>query len=211
MRRLMRRIRQAVRNVLVFAAVLLTAPLWLAVRIALAAGAKDGGFVTCSQILSVAPGLAGIFLRRGFYRMTLDSCSLDATVECGTWITHPQLRIANGVYIGGRCNVGMCDIGEATLIADHVNILSGRQQHIFAAANGTITVQGGRLERVCIGRNVWIGCNAVVMADVGDNTVIGAGSVVVKAIPANCVAVGNPCTVKRTLAAAGGSPPDEKV
>lgn len=48
-----------------------------------------------------------------------------------------------------------------------------------------------------IGNDVWIGGNVCVMPGVtiGDNTVIGAGSVVTKDIPANVVAVGNPCKV----------------
>lgn len=54
---------------------------------------------------------------------------------------------------------------------------------------------------VHIGRNVWIGAGAVIVPGVtiGDNTVIGAGSVVTKDIPANVVAVGNPCRVMREI------------
>lgn len=54
---------------------------------------------------------------------------------------------------------------------------------------------------VHIGENVWIGANSVVLPGVtiGDNSVIGAGSVVTKDIPANVVAVGNPCRVLREI------------
>lgn len=54
---------------------------------------------------------------------------------------------------------------------------------------------------VHIGRNCWIGAGALIMPGVtiGDNTVIGAGSVVTKDIPANVVAVGNPCRVMREI------------
>lgn len=54
---------------------------------------------------------------------------------------------------------------------------------------------------VRIGNNVWIGAGACVMPGVtiGDNTVIGAGSVVTRDIPANVVAVGNPCRVVREI------------
>ncbi|POB65431.1 galactoside O-acetyltransferase, partial [Vibrio vulnificus] len=49
--------------------------------------------------------------------------------------------------------------------------------------------------------NVWIGANSVVLPGVtiGENSVIGAGSVVTKDIPANVVAVGNPCRVLRPI------------
>ena len=54
---------------------------------------------------------------------------------------------------------------------------------------------------VTIGRNCWIGAGAVILpgVSIGDNTVIGAGSVVTKDIPANVVAVGNPCRVLRRI------------
>ena len=54
---------------------------------------------------------------------------------------------------------------------------------------------------VRIGHNVWIGANSVVLPGVtiGDNSVIGAGSVVTRDIPANVVAVGNPCRVLREI------------
>lgn len=52
-----------------------------------------------------------------------------------------------------------------------------------------------------IGKNCWIGAGAVITPGVtiGDNTVIGAGSIVTKDIPANVVAVGNPCRVMREI------------
>ena len=54
---------------------------------------------------------------------------------------------------------------------------------------------------VRIGKNCWLGAGVIVMPGVtiGDNTVIGAGSVVTKDIPANVVAVGNPCRVMRPI------------
>ena len=52
-----------------------------------------------------------------------------------------------------------------------------------------------------IGRNCWLGAGVIVLPGVtiGDNTVIGAGSVVTKDIPADVVAVGNPCRVLRPI------------
>ena len=54
---------------------------------------------------------------------------------------------------------------------------------------------------IWIGRNCWIGAGAILLPGVhiGDGTVIGAGSVVTKDIPANVVAVGNPCRVLRPI------------
>lgn len=54
---------------------------------------------------------------------------------------------------------------------------------------------------VHIGNNVWIGAHAVLLPGVkiGENTVIGAGSVVTKDLPDNVIAVGNPCRVIREI------------
>ena len=54
---------------------------------------------------------------------------------------------------------------------------------------------------VHIGKNCWLGASVIVMPGVtiGDNTVIGAGSVVTKDIPSGVVAVGNPCRILREV------------
>ncbi len=54
---------------------------------------------------------------------------------------------------------------------------------------------------VHIGRNCWIGAGAILLpgVTVGDNAVIGAGSIVTKDVPANTLAVGNPCRVLREI------------
>ena len=54
---------------------------------------------------------------------------------------------------------------------------------------------------VRIGRNCWLGAGVIVMPGVtiGDNVVIGAGSIVTKDIPSNVVAVGNPCRILREV------------
>ena len=72
-----------------------------------------------------------------------------------------------------------------------------------------ITVTGSRIKRtdyeaalpITLGRNVWLGGGVIVCPGVtiGDNSVVGAGSVVTRDIPANVVAVGNPARVIREI------------
>ena len=54
---------------------------------------------------------------------------------------------------------------------------------------------------VRIGNNCWLGAGVIVLPGVtiGDNTIVGAGSIVTKDLPANVVAVGNPCKVLRPI------------
>ncbi len=54
---------------------------------------------------------------------------------------------------------------------------------------------------ITIGNNVWIGGHVVINPDItiGDNTVIASGSVVTKDIPANVIAMGNPCKIYREI------------
>lgn len=53
----------------------------------------------------------------------------------------------------------------------------------------------------CIGDNVDIGCNSVIIGDIviGDNSVVGAGSIVIRNLPRDCVAAGNPAQIIRLM------------
>ena len=92
----------------------------------------------------------------------------------------------------------LASIGEWTQISSHVEIPSGRNQHQRDASGNLVDSID---EGVRIGARCWIGASAVVLADIGDHTTIGAGAVVVKSIPPQSVAVGNPAKVIRTLSA----------
>jgi acetyltransferase-like isoleucine patch superfamily enzyme len=193
--------RALVRDGVVWLGVALVAPLWILARVERRCGRRDGWFAGCSELLSLVPGKPGIFLGRSFYRMTLGQCSTDCHVGFGTTFAHPDAVIHSGVYIGNRCTLGSVTIERDATIGSNVDILSGRRQHGFAKAGISVQQQQGRFERVRIGRNAWIGNSSVIMADVGDDCVIGAAAVVVKAIEGGSIAVGNPAEVKRRRAA----------
>lgn len=85
------------------------------------------------------------------------------------------------------------------------NVLLGPNVGIFTAGHPlhhTLRVQEYEYAfPIHIGNNVWIGGNVSVNpgVSIGDNSVIGSGSVVTKNIPANVIAVGNPCKVVRSI------------
>ena len=88
-------------------------------------------------------------------------------------------------------------IGDNCQMAPNVAIYTAGHP-VHPAARNTAYEYG---IEVTIGDNVWLGGNTVVLPGVhiGDNTVIGAGSVVTKDIPAWCIAAGNPCKVIRRI------------
>ena len=149
-----------------------------------------------ANLLALAPGLPGDYLRIAFYRLTLEQCSLSSRISFGAFFAHPEARVGPGVYIGSYSIIGRAHIGARTQIASSVQILSGKHQHL-RDGNGRISGSGeGAFTTVTVGTDCWIGAAAIVMADIGDGSTIGAGSVVTRPIPPNSVAVGSPARVK---------------
>src|ERR1039458_7366283 len=146
-----------------------------------------------SQLLASAPGLPGSFLRAAYYRLTLRQCSIDIAVGFGSFFVHPETTVGKFVSIGAYCVVGRAQIGTCTQIASHVEIPSGRHQH-DRDVDGRL--HGGSIYgHTVIGEHCRIGASVVVLASIGDRSTVGAGSVVVKDIPADVTAVGNPARV----------------
>lgn len=88
-------------------------------------------------------------------------------------------------------------VGDNTMFGPNVIVATGGHPVL-----AELRAQGNQYNApVHIGKNCWIGAGAIIVPGVtiGDNTVIGAGSVVTKDIPANVVAVGNPCKVLREV------------
>lgn len=114
----------------------------------------------------------------------------------------------SNIHAGDRLfmNFG-CVILDCNRVEIGDNLLCGPYVQIYTASHPT-DPQIRRLGQefaspIRIGNDVWIGGGSIIGPGVtiGDNTTIGAGSVVVKDIPANVVAVGNPCRVIRTITA----------
>lgn len=107
-----------------------------------------------------------------------------------------NISIENNVYINFGCVILDCaevTIGAHTLLDPNVGIYT--VNHAICAEE---RIKGGcRCMPVHIGKRVWIGGDAKILAGVtvGDDTIIGAGSVVTKSIPAGVIAAGNPCRV----------------
>lgn len=104
------------------------------------------------------------------------------------------------IYIGNKCG-----FSGVSIVSD-LSVVIGN--NVLVGANSSIGDREDHRERynaapkkIVIDDNVWIGMNCIVMKGVhiGSNSIIAAGSVVTKDIPANCIAGGVPCRVIKLL------------
>ena len=111
-----------------------------------------------------------------------------------------KVHFGNGVYANFNLTmVDDCDIfvGNNVMFGPNVTVSAGTHpihpELRSKQAQYNIPIH--------IGNNVWIGANSVILpgVNIGDNSVIGAGSIVTKDIPSNVIAVGNPCRVLREI------------
>jgi len=126
----------------------------------------------------------------------------DRTVRLTTWAMNEHqgridiadaVLICPGVRIDSACQVS---IGESTMLAAGAYITDADWHDVYDR-----TQPIGQTAAVVLENNVWIGDGAIVCKGVriGANSVIGAGSVVTRDIPANVIAAGNPAKPVKTL------------
>lgn len=133
----------------------------------------------------------------------LGDCGEDVYIEAPFYANFGGHHCHFGNHIYANYHLTCVDdthiyIGDCTMLGPNVTIATAGHP-ILPELRGEQYYQFNM--PVHIGRNCWIGAGAIIMPGVtiGDNTVIGAGSVVTKDIPANVVAVGNPCRVMREI------------
>lgn len=113
--------------------------------------------------------------------------------DCGRNIT-----VGKNVFINACCNFqdqGGITIGDGSQIGHKVT-LATLNHGVAPEDRGTLYPAP-----ITIGKNVWIGAAATLLPGVtiGDNSIIGAGSLVTKDVPKNSIAVGNPCRVIKSI------------
>jgi len=116
-----------------------------------------------------------LYLRKG---VTLSTFSAQSTIQIGDGVL-----IGDSTFIGAH---GRITIGDNTMIAAEVVI--------FDTDWHGIDGQPPKEEPISIGRHVWIGLRDLILEGVtiGDNSIVGAGSVVTKSVAPNSVVAGNP-------------------
>lgn len=109
-----------------------------------------------------------------------------------------NMRVGKNVFINHACTFmdrGGITIGDDCFIGPKVT-LTTLNHGVLPSQRRTLTAKP-----ITLGKNVWIGANAVVLQGVtiGDNSVVGAGSVVTKDVPVNVVVVGSPAKILRSI------------
>src|SRR5439155_8575805 len=131
-----------------------------------------------SELLALLPGKLGVIWRRSWYQRTLEVCGTKLVVEWMSVFKSESATVGDRVYIGPFCWISRTHLGDDVMLAGRVTILSGKAQHGTARIDLPMRQQPGRMADVRIGCDVWVGDSAVIMSDVADGTVVGAGSVV---------------------------------
>ena len=127
-----------------------------------------------------------------------EGCYIEQPLRAN-WGGH-HVHLGSNVYANFNLTLvddGEIYIGDRVMIGPNVTIATANHP-----INAELRGRGLQYNRdVQIGDNTWIGANTVIVPGVriGKNCVIGAGSVVTKDIPANVVAYGNPCRVEKEL------------
>jgi virginiamycin A acetyltransferase len=158
---------------------------------------RDRALESTSQLLALVPGISGQYIRRAVLQRVLARCSASALVEFGTLFSQAGAMLDDNVYVGPRCQLGLVHLERDVLIAANVQIPSGGNTHYFNDPTKPIREQGGERRMVTIGAGAWIGTGAIVLADVGKETVVAAGSVVTKPLPDGVIAAGVPARILR--------------
>ncbi|WP_140764802.1 acyltransferase [Mesorhizobium sp. B4-1-4] len=151
------------------------------------------------SVLGVSPHIAGkgaielgsLVSFRGFGSRSWFHVLGNARLSIGS-----RSFINSGVMIDVSTAVS---IGKNCLVGDCVVIQDSNYHEIDEGA-------GVKTKAVVIGDNVWIGRNSIILpgVEIGDHSVIGAGSVVTKSVPPHSLVAGNPARIIREIAASPG-------
>ena len=165
--------------------------------------------VELSRDVRLGPGVD--FNLGGGYRNTLKPAGSKGQIRIGEqgwiekgtvlWAFDGAIRTGTNVFLGPYVTIyghGGVDIGDQTLVSMHTTILSSN--HTVPERGKEIRAQPDILLPTKIGRDCWIGANAVILGGVtiGDGCVVGAGAVVSGDLPAYSVAMGVPARAVRT-------------
>ena len=152
---------------------------------------QEYNFLPCDETEKKADLLRRILKKTG------KNCTIEPFFQCDYGY---NISVGENFYANHNCvflDTAPITFGDHVFIGPNCGFYAA--EHPLDAATRNKELESAR--PITVGNNVWIGGNVCVLpgVSIGDNAVIGAGSVVVKNIPENSVAVGNPCEVIQKL------------
>lgn len=172
---------------------------------------KETGRIDVDQSVIIFPETS-IWAFSGHIKVEKETCirgCLEIQRENGT------IDVGSNCYIGDHSRIWAAEsvkIGNNVLIAHNVNVFDNDTHPIDYLERrddaDNIIFKGKRKNYsslrsapVVIGDDVWIGCNSIILkgVEIGEGSIIGAGSVVTKNVPPNTLVAGNPARVVKAL------------
>ena len=149
-------------------------------------------YLTATRSIAMVPGVAGIYIRRFFYRWTLAACGEEFIVDWMGVLKTPTISVGRRCFVGSFCFIAECVLHDEARIAHHSVVQGGPHTHGFERIDIPMADQPGAIRAVSIGPNVWIGAGARILNDVAPGTMVGAGAVVTRVFEENAILVGVP-------------------
>lgn len=99
--------------------------------------------------------------------------------------------------MGSYCIIGTVAIEDEVMMASRISITSGKHQHFDESGN---IVAAPRFDKITIGRKTWIGEGAIILANIGSNCIVSAGTIVInEASQSRLLIAGNPGRIIKDL------------
>jgi len=158
-----------------------------------------------SDFLSIAPTVKlGKDVKLSQF-INLYGCEVGDETKIGAFV-----EIQKNARVGRRCKISshsfICegvDIADNVFIGHSVTFINDTYPRATAGTGGLQTEADWKVEktRVCEGASIGSGSTILANVTIGENAIVGAGSVVTKDVPANAIVAGNPAKVLRFVTA----------
>jgi acetyltransferase-like isoleucine patch superfamily enzyme len=130
-------------------------------------------------------------------------CQVGDNTKIGAFV-----EIQKNAYIGSRCKISshtfICEgvtIEDEVFIGHSVTFINDMYPRATTESGGLQTESDWKVDKTLVKRRASIGSGSTILANVtiGENAIVGAGSVVTKDVPANSIVAGNPARVLRRV------------